>query len=53
MQNTSAKMCIDTHVSRSARQALSLSIWYVLLCHFVAVEFCHAKIHNEYVALLC
>jgi hypothetical protein len=42
---TSAKMCVDTHVSGGTTQALSLSIWNMLLCLRITILFRHTKIH--------
>ena len=39
-------MCIDTHVTSSPGQRLTLPVGYMLLCLRVPVLFCHTKIDN-------
>lgn len=43
---TSAKMCVDAHVSRCATQTLALSVRYVLLRFRISILLGHTEIDD-------
>ena len=48
IQLTFAKMCVDAHVSRSARQTLVFTVWNVLIVLGVDVFLGKAKVNYIY-----
>jgi hypothetical protein len=43
---TSAKMCVNAHISCSAAKTFAFPVWYVLLGFRISILFGHTKIDN-------